>query len=168
MHIERFFVPGLAHASYLLASGNEAVAVDPERNVGGYLAYLARNKLKLTGIFLTHPHADFVAGHAELSDRSGASIFVSDKAPATFVHYDLKEGDRLAVGTVEIEVIETPGHSPDSICLCVLESGVPAALFSGVSDQTLGVLQKQASRSWPSSSLRFGSRRHSLFFIRLG
>ena len=72
MHIERFFVPGLAQASYLLASGNEAVVVDPERNVGGYLAYLARNKLKLKGIFLTHPHADFVAGHAELSARSGA------------------------------------------------------------------------------------------------
>jgi hydroxyacylglutathione hydrolase len=131
MHIERFFVPGLAHASYLLASGNEAVAVDPERNVDGYLAYLSRNKLNLNGIFLTHPHADFVAGHTELSARSGASIFVSDKAPATFVHYDLKEGDRLAVGTVEIEAIETPGHSPDSICLCVLESGVPVALFSG-------------------------------------
>jgi glyoxylase-like metal-dependent hydrolase (beta-lactamase superfamily II) len=61
MHIERFFVPGLAHASYLLASEDEAVVVDPERNMGGYLAYLARNKLKLTGIFLTHPHADFVA-----------------------------------------------------------------------------------------------------------
>ena len=55
MHIERFFVPGLAHASYLLASGDEAVVVDPERNVDGYLAYLARNKLKLNGIFLTHP-----------------------------------------------------------------------------------------------------------------
>src|SRR5580704_10262171 len=54
MHIERFFVPGLAHACYLVASGNEAVVVDPERNVGDYLAYLARNKLKLTGIFLTH------------------------------------------------------------------------------------------------------------------
>jgi hydroxyacylglutathione hydrolase len=74
MHIERFFVFGLAHASYLVASGNEAVVVDPERDVGGYLAYLARNKLKLTGIFLTHPHADFVAGHAELADRSGASF----------------------------------------------------------------------------------------------
>jgi hydroxyacylglutathione hydrolase len=131
MHIERFFVPGLAHASYLVASGNEAVVVDPERDVSGYLAYLVGNKLKLTGIFLTHPHADFVAGHAELSDRSGASIFISGKAPATFVHCDLKEGDRFAVGTVEIEVIETPGHSPDSICLCVLESGVPVALFSG-------------------------------------
>jgi hydroxyacylglutathione hydrolase len=131
MHIERFFVPGLAHASYLVASGNEAVVVDPERSVDGYLAYLARNELKLNGIFLTHPHADFVAGHAELSARSGASIFVSDKAPATFVHNDLKEGDRFALGAMEVEVIETPGHSPDSICLCVLESGVPVSLFSG-------------------------------------
>jgi glyoxylase-like metal-dependent hydrolase (beta-lactamase superfamily II)/rhodanese-related sulfurtransferase len=131
MHIERFFVPGLAHVSYIVASGLEAVVVDPERNVGGYIAYLSRNKLKLNGIFLTHPHADFVAGHAELSARSGASIFVSDKTPATFVHNDLKEGDRLALGAMEVKVIETPGHSPDSICLCVLESGVPVALFSG-------------------------------------
>lgn len=131
MQIERFFVPGLAHASYLVASDGEAVVVDPERNVAGYLAYLARNQLKLNGIFLTHPHADFVAGHAELSARSGAPIFLSDKAPATFVHRDLKEGDRLTFGTVEIEVIATPGHSPDSICLCLFESGVPVALFSG-------------------------------------
>ena len=102
MQIERFFVPGLAHASYLVASAGEAVVVDPERNVAGYLAYLARNKLQLKGIFLTHPHADFVAGHAELSARSGAPILLSDKAPATFPHRDVKEGDRVAVGTVEI------------------------------------------------------------------
>jgi hydroxyacylglutathione hydrolase len=100
MLIERFFVPGLAHASYIVASGDEAVVVDPERNVGCYLAYLTRNKLKLNGVFLTHPHADFVAGHAELSARSGASIFIFDKAPATFVHKDLKEGDRLALDNV--------------------------------------------------------------------
>jgi hydroxyacylglutathione hydrolase len=131
MHIERFFVPGLAHASYLIASENEAAVVDPERNVGGYITYLARNRLKLKAIILTHPHADFVAGHAELAARSGASIYLSDKAPATFVHHDLKEGDRLALGTVELEVIATPGHSPDSICLSVLESGQPVALFSG-------------------------------------
>src|ERR1700693_5952609 len=131
MHIERFFVPGLAHASYLIASGNEAAVGDPERNVGGYIAYLARNRLKLIAIILTHPHADFVAGHAELAARSGASIYVSHQAPATFVHHDLKEGDRLALGAVELEVIDTPGHSPDSICLSVLESGQPVALFSG-------------------------------------
>jgi glyoxylase-like metal-dependent hydrolase (beta-lactamase superfamily II) len=64
MQFERFFVPGLAHASYLVASEGEAVVVDPERNVAGYAAYLAQKKLKLIGILLTHPHADFVAGHA--------------------------------------------------------------------------------------------------------
>jgi len=131
MHIERFFVPGLAHASYLIASDDEAAVIDPERNVGNYLDYLARNGLKLNAIILTHPHADFVAGHAELAARSGAPIYLSEKAPATFVHHDLKEGDRLALGAVELEVIDTPGHSPDSICLCVLESGLPVALFSG-------------------------------------
>jgi hypothetical protein len=57
MHIERFFVPGLAYASYLIASGNEAAVVDPERNVGNYIAYLARNRLKLNATILTHPHA---------------------------------------------------------------------------------------------------------------
>jgi hydroxyacylglutathione hydrolase len=131
MHIERFFVPGLAHASYLVASGTEAVVVDPERNVEGYVAYLAKHNLKLVGIFLTHPHADFVAGHTELSARSGAPILISEKAPAAFLHRDVSEGDRIPVGLVEIEVIATPGHSPDSISLCLFESGVPIALFSG-------------------------------------
>ena len=131
MHIERFFVSGLAHVSYVVTSGFEAMVVDPERNVDGYLAYLAKNGLELRYIFLTHPHADFVAGHAELSARSGAPILLSETAPATFGHRDLKDGDRIIVGTVEIEIITTPGHSPDSICLCLFESGVPVALFSG-------------------------------------
>jgi len=131
MHIERFFVSGLAHASYVVASGLEAVVVDPERNVDGYLAYLAKNGLKLRYIFLTHPHADFVAGHTELSARSGAPILLSEAAPATFPHGDLKDGDRFTVGSLEIEIITTPGHSPDSICLCLFESGAPVALLSG-------------------------------------
>jgi hydroxyacylglutathione hydrolase len=80
---------------------------------------------------LTHPHADFVAGHAELSSRSGAPVLVSKKAPAIFDHYDLNEGDGFCVGSLEVEVIATPGHSPDSICLCLFESGRPVALFSG-------------------------------------
>jgi glyoxylase-like metal-dependent hydrolase (beta-lactamase superfamily II)/rhodanese-related sulfurtransferase len=131
MHIKRFFVPGLAHASYLVASGTEAVVIDPERNVGEYLDYLAKYGLKLRYIFLTHPHADFVAGHAELSARSGAPILISERAAATFTHRDLKDGDRITLGRVEIEVIATPGHSPDSICLCLYKSCAPVALFSG-------------------------------------
>jgi glyoxylase-like metal-dependent hydrolase (beta-lactamase superfamily II)/rhodanese-related sulfurtransferase len=131
MYIERFFVPALAQASYLVASEGEAVVIDPERNVNCYVDYLARNRLKLIGIFLTHPHADFVAGHAELSSRTSAPVFISEKAPATFDHHDCKEGDRISLATVEIGVIETPGHSPDSICLCLSEVNVPVALFSG-------------------------------------
>jgi hydroxyacylglutathione hydrolase len=131
MHIERFFVSGLAHASYVVTSGTEAVIVDPERNTDGYLAYLAQNRLELRYIFLTHPHADFVAGHAELSARSGAPVLISKAAPATFPHRDLEDADRISVGTLDIEVITSPGHSPDSICLCLFESGAPVALFSG-------------------------------------
>jgi hydroxyacylglutathione hydrolase len=131
MNIERFFVPGLAHTSYVVASGSEAVVVDPERNVEGYLDYLAKNGLELRYIFLTHPHADFVAGHVELSARSGAPILISESAPAIFPHRDLKDGDRITLGRVEIEVIATPGHSPDSVCLCLFKSGAPVALFSG-------------------------------------
>jgi glyoxylase-like metal-dependent hydrolase (beta-lactamase superfamily II)/rhodanese-related sulfurtransferase len=131
MHVERFFVSGLAHASYVVTSNSEAIVIDPERRVDGYLDYLAQNKLSLKGIFLTHPHADFVAGHAELAARTGAPIFISEKAPATFPHHDLKEGDRFHVGSLEIAVLATPGHSPDSVCLCVSEGGRPIAVFTG-------------------------------------
>jgi hydroxyacylglutathione hydrolase len=61
MHIERFFVPGLAHVSYAVASGTEAIVIDPERNVDGYLGYLAKNGLELRYIFLTHPHSRALA-----------------------------------------------------------------------------------------------------------
>ena len=72
-----------------------------------------------------------MAGHTELSARSRAPILLSEAAPASFPHGDLKDGDRFTVGSVEIEIITIPGHSPDSICLCLFESGVPVALFSG-------------------------------------
>ncbi|HXM03315.1 MAG TPA: MBL fold metallo-hydrolase, partial [Chthoniobacterales bacterium] len=131
MHIERFFVSGLAHASYIVASDSEAIVIDPERRVQGYLDYLAKNNFSLKAIFLTHPHADFVAGHAELAARTGAPIFISDQAPASFSHQDLKEGDRFKVGSLEIVALATPGHSPDSVCLSVSEDGRPVAVFSG-------------------------------------
>ena len=131
MHIERFFVPGLAHASYVVSSGREAVVIDPERRVDGYLDYLAKHALTLRGILLTHPHADFVAGHAELAARSGSPIFISAKAPAHFDHRGIREGDKIAVDDIYLEVIETPGHSPDSVCFCLYEADRPTALFSG-------------------------------------
>ena len=131
MQIERFFVPGLAHAAYIVASDGEGIIIDPERKVDGYVDYVGRHSLQLKGIFLTHPHADFVAGHAELAARTGAPIFISERAPATFVHQDLSEGQRIPLGSATIEVIATPGHSPDSLCLCLRENDTPIALFSG-------------------------------------
>lgn len=129
MKIERFFVQGLAHASYVLSSEGEAAIIDPERQGYGYLDYLVKHQLRLVGIFLTHLHADFVAGHAELAAQTGAPIYLSQKTPATFKHLDLP--DFIRIGTVELQVIETPGHSPDSVCYCVVDNDKPVALFSG-------------------------------------
>jgi hydroxyacylglutathione hydrolase len=131
MRIERFFVPGLAQASYVVSAGADAVIIDPERCVDGYLNYLEKNGLTLRAILLTHPHADFVAGHAELASRSGAPILISAKAPAEFDHRDIQEGDRIVIGDSYLEVIETPGHSPDSVCFCLYEGNRAVALFSG-------------------------------------
>jgi hydroxyacylglutathione hydrolase len=131
MHIERFFVPGLAHASYIVSSCGDAVVIDPERRVEDYLDYLAKHRLTLRGILLTHPHADFVAGHAELAARSNAPVFISARAPAQFDHRDIQEGDRIGAGNIYLEVIDTPGHSPDSVCFCLHEANRVTALFSG-------------------------------------
>jgi hydroxyacylglutathione hydrolase len=131
MHIERFFVPGLAHASYLLESDGKAIIVDPERHLDRYHSYLTNRQLKLIGIFLTHPHADFVAGHSELALQYDVPIYISNKAPATFPHADLHEGDKIQVGAVELIALDTPGHSPDSICLVIRQNGNDVALFSG-------------------------------------
>jgi len=131
MHIERFFVPGLAQASYVVSAGVDAVIIDPERCVDGYLNYCEKNGLTLRAILLTHPHADFVAGHAELASRSGAPILISAKAPAESDHRDIQEGDRIVIGDSYLEVIETPGHSPDSVCFCLYEGNHVVALFSG-------------------------------------
>src|SRR5258708_38196929 len=116
MHVERFFVSGLAQASYIVASEGEAIVIDPERCVDGYLGYLAKNNLSLKGIFLTHPHADFVAGHAELAAQTVAPMFLSEKAPATFTHHDLKEDDRFNIGSLWIVVLATPGLLPEPNC----------------------------------------------------
>ena len=93
--------------------------------------YFEKNGLTLRAILLTHPHADFVAGHAELATRSGAPILISAKAPAEFDHRDIQEGDRIAIGDSYLEAIQTPEHSPDSVCFCLYEGNHAVALFSG-------------------------------------
>jgi hydroxyacylglutathione hydrolase len=82
MFVERFFVEGLAHASYLFGANGEAAVVDPKRDVDDYFAAAERHGAKIVAIFETHPHADFVSGHLELAQRTGATIYVSERMPA--------------------------------------------------------------------------------------
>src|ERR1700735_997286 len=121
MYFEQFYLGCLAHASYLLASGDEAVVVDPQRDVDLYLKAAHAQGAKIRCIFETHLHADFVSGHRELAARTGAKIYIGTRAGAQFPHVPVTEGFELAVGALRIRVLETPGHTPESICLVVVD-----------------------------------------------
>ena len=121
MYFEQFYLGCLAHASYLLASGDEAVVVDPQRDVDLYLKAAHAQGAKIRCIFETHLHADFVSGHRELAARTGAKIYIGARAGAQFPHVPVTEGFELAVGALRIRVLETPGHTPESICLVLVD-----------------------------------------------
>src|SRR2546428_3175842 len=123
MFEKRFYVEGLAHASYLIGAGGEAAVIDPKRDVDDYLETAEREKLKIVAILETHPHADFVSGHVELAQRTGARIYVSHLAPAKYERVPVRDGDNIRVGALELVVLETPGHSPDSASFLVWEDG---------------------------------------------
>src|SRR5947208_15851435 len=115
MFEKRFYVEGLAHASYLIGDSGQAAVVDPKRDVDDYLETAQREKLEIIAILETHPHADFVSGHVELAQRSNARIYVSHLAPAKYTRVAVRDGDSIAVGDLQVMVMETPGHSPDSV-----------------------------------------------------
>src|ERR1700735_2710414 len=121
MYFEQFYLGCLAHASYMLASEGEAVVVDPQRDVEIYLKAAEEHSVRIAHIFETHLHADFVSGHRELAARTGAKIYIGTRAGAQFPHVPVTEGFELAVGALRIRVLETPGHTPESICLVVVD-----------------------------------------------
>jgi len=131
MMLKRYFVEGLAHASYLIGDGSEAAVVDPKRDVGEYIADAEAEGLKIVAIFNTHPHADFASGFAELARRTAARIYISRLAPVTYDHVAAKDGDKVLLGGLEVELLETPGHSPDSLSFLVRERGEPKVVFTG-------------------------------------
>ena len=119
MYFEQFYLGCLAHASYMLGSQGEAVVVDPQRDVDLYLKAAEENGLTIRHIFETHLHADFVSGHKELAARTGAKIYFGAQAGATFPHVAVQDGFELRFGQARIKVLETPGHTLESICLVV-------------------------------------------------
>ncbi|HKF02660.1 MAG TPA: rhodanese-like domain-containing protein [Candidatus Sulfotelmatobacter sp.] len=134
MYFEQFYLGCLAHASYLLASEGEAVVVDPQRDVELYLKAAADQGVTIRHIFETHLHADFVSGHKELAARTGARIYMGAQANAAFPHVPVSDGFELKFGKASIRVLETPGHTPESICLVVTDaekSADPWAVLTG-------------------------------------
>ncbi len=119
MYFKQFYLGCLAHASYLIGSNGEAVVVDPQRDVDQYIDEAAAQGLRIIQVLETHLHADFVSGHRELAGRTGAQIIFGEKAHAAFPHKAVKDGDELYVGQIRLRILETPGHTPEGVCVLV-------------------------------------------------
>jgi glyoxylase-like metal-dependent hydrolase (beta-lactamase superfamily II) len=134
MYFEQFYLGCLAHASYMLGSEGEAAVVDPQRDVEIYLKAADEQGLKIRHIFESHLHADFVSGHLELAKRTGAKIYIGEQAGATFPHVPLRDGSEVRFGKVRITALETPGHTPEGVCLVIADeekSQEPWAVLTG-------------------------------------
>lgn len=115
-------LPVLSHYSYILRSGNEALIVDPDRDVQFYLDYAAKNGLTIKGVYLTHSHADFVAGHLEIVKAANCPIYQSASSGAGYKIEGMKDGSTFPIGSAILRILETPGHTPDGTCAVVYAS----------------------------------------------
>jgi hydroxyacylglutathione hydrolase len=137
MILHQFYLNCLAHASYLVGDEQTrtAAVVDPQRDVDQYLAFADQHGLRIAHVFLTHLHADFIAGHLELRDRAGATIYLGAAANAEYAFRPLRDGDRVEFGRVRLQAIETPGHTPESISIAVFDldrsDTAPHAVLTG-------------------------------------
>jgi glyoxylase-like metal-dependent hydrolase (beta-lactamase superfamily II) len=136
--LKQFYLNCLAHASYLVADTDSRVAavVDPQRDIDQYLACADEHHLKIRHVILTHFHADFVAGHLELRDRVGATIYLGAKSEAEYAFTPLADGSTIELGPgVRLQAIETPGHTAESISIAVYDLRVsttaPNAVLTG-------------------------------------
>ena len=161
MILEQYYLGCLAHASYLIAdeASGEAAVVDPQRQVDEYVADARRLGCRIRHVFLTHFHADFLAGHLELRDREGASVCLGRRAAADYEFTPLGDHESIQLGRVRLEVMETPGHSPESISILVYDAAKdderPHAVLTGdtlfIGD--VGRPDLRASLGWSAAEL---------------
>jgi hydroxyacylglutathione hydrolase len=161
MILKQYYLNCLAHASYLIGdqSSATAVVVDPQRDIDAYLEDASKNGLTIRHVFLTHFHADFLAGHLELRNRTGARIHLGSKAQAEFEFTPMADEDSLDLGRVRLTVLETPGHTVESISILVFDVDVdarqPQAILTGdtlfVGD--VGRPDLRASLGWSANDL---------------
>ena len=130
----QFDLSVLSHFSYMLISDGEALVVDPGRDIDAYLDAAKKEKVKIAGVFLTHSHADFVAGHMELAHAVKCPIYQNKSSGAEYSFVPLVEGSEIEIGEAVVRFLETPGHTPDGLCALVFSArdrGKPELLFTG-------------------------------------
>jgi glyoxylase-like metal-dependent hydrolase (beta-lactamase superfamily II)/rhodanese-related sulfurtransferase len=130
----QFDLSVLSHYSYLLGSDGEAMVIDPARDVDVYLKTAAELGLKITRVYLTHSHADFVAGHTELAKATGAAILVNQRSEVAYAHTGLADNATFSFGSIRAVVRHTPGHTPDGTCLFIYspaDSATPQLALTG-------------------------------------
>lgn len=161
MILKQYYLGCLAHASYLLGdeTSGTAIIVDPQRDIQQYLTDTGQFGLQIRHVFLSHFHADFVAGHLELRDRCGAAIHLGARAQAEYAFVPMKDGDALEFPGMRLQVLETPGHTIESISILVFDLAKnatrPHAVLTGdtlfIGD--VGRPDLRASLGWTANDL---------------
>lgn len=134
MKFKQFYLGCLAHASYYIGSETEAAIIDPQRDVSQYITEAEANGQKIKYVIETHSHADFVSGHRELAEKTGAEIIFGQKANTQFPTHKVKDGDELFVGKIKLKFLETPGHTPEGITVLAENAenaDEPLKIFTG-------------------------------------
>jgi hydroxyacylglutathione hydrolase len=132
MTIYQFYDTGLAHASYAVLNAGSMVIIDPARDPQPYYDFANQHQANISGVIETHPHADFVSSHLEIHQTTGAIIYCSKLTGAAYPHKNFDDGDVIDLNGIKLMAINTPGHSPDSICILLTdEKGIQTALFTG-------------------------------------
>ena len=134
VQVERFYLGCLAHASYMVGSEGVAAVIDPQRDVEIYLEAAASKGWRIEHIIETHLHADFVSGHRELAERTGACIYLGAGSGAQFPHVAVHDGDEIQFGRCRFRFLRTPGHTMESICVLMTDLGQsdrPQTVFTG-------------------------------------
>lgn len=134
MVIQQFFIPGIAHSSYLVGAAGACAVIDPARDVDRYLDAAADLGFTITHILETHLHADFVSGHMDLAEKTGAQIYAPKSGSCAFPHEPVADGTEFSVGDIRFDVLDTPGHTPDGVTYVAIDlsrGDEPVAVFPG-------------------------------------
>jgi hydroxyacylglutathione hydrolase len=132
VQIQQFYDKGLAHASYAVRCGRQVAIIDPGRDPQPYYDFADEHEARIVAVIETHPHADFVSSHLEIAEETEATIYCSKLVGAKYPHKSFDDGDRIKLGGYELHAINTPGHSPDSISILLMDDLAQSrAVFTG-------------------------------------